>query len=257
MTEIFSSIGVIPFLIVCPLVFLAGLIDSIAGGGGLISLPSYMLAGLPTINAIATNKLGSSIGTVASTVRYVKNGYYDKGLAIPTVVAALTGAYFGAKLLLTVNSDIIKYPMIISLPIVAFIIFREKDLGSSVAGEISRKKQAVLVTLFSLILGAYCGFYGPGTGTFLLILYTKFAKMDIKAASGNVKLVNLSSNILSTYVFLTSGNALIPLGIVAGVFCIAGHYIGSGLVMKNGFKAVKPIIIVVLTLLMIKLITGY
>ena len=247
---------IIPFLIVCPLVFLAGLVDSMAGGGGLISLPAYLLAGLPPVNAIATNKLGSSIGTVASTARYIKNGYVDKVLAIPSVAAALTGAFFGAKLLLTVNSDILKYPMIIALPVVAFIILRDKDLENSGSCDINRRKQILIVTVISLLLGLYCGFYGPGTGTFLLILYTKAAKMDIRSASGNVKLVNLSSNIVSTVIFVASGQALIPLGIVAGVFCIAGHYLGSGLVMKKGFKAVKPIIITVLALLMIKLIFG-
>ena len=247
---------IIPFLIVCPLVFLAGLVDSMAGGGGLISLPAYLLAGLPPVNAIATNKLGSSIGTVASTARYIKNGYVDKVLAIPSVAAALTGAFFGAKLLLKVNSDILKYPMIIALPVVAFIILRDKDLENSSSCDINHRKQILIVTVISLLLGLYCGFYGPGTGTFLLILYTKAAKMDIRSASGNVKLVNLSSNIVSTVIFVASGQALIPLGIVAGVFCIAGHYLGSGLVMKKGFKAVKPIIITVLALLMIKLIFG-
>jgi len=256
MTELFSSTGMIPFLIVCPLVFLAGLVDSIAGGGGLISLPAYLIAGLPPVNAIATNKLGSSIGTVASTARYIKNGYVDKMLAVPSVSAALIGAFFGAELLLMVNSNILKYPMIIALPIIAFIIFKDKELENSASYHISRHKQIVLVTVISLFIGAYCGFYGPGTGTFLLILYTKLAKMDIKSASGNVKLVNLSSNILSTFVFLSSGNTFIPLGLTAGIFCIAGHYIGSGLVMKKGFKAVKPIIMIVLILLMIKLILG-
>lgn len=255
MTEFFPTNPILSFLIVCPLIFLAGLIDSIAGGGGLISLPAYLLTGLPPVNAIATNKLGSCIGTTASTTRYVKNGYVSWRLAVPSIICALVGAFFGSKLLLHIDSSVLKYPMIIILPIIAFIILKDKDLENA-HGEISSEKQLFIVVLSSLIIGAYDGFYGPGTGTFLLIIYTRLAKMDVKTASGNMKLVNLSSNICSTFVFLSSGATLIPLGLAAGVFCIAGHYIGSGIVMKKGFKAVKPIILAVLALLIIKMLLG-
>ena len=88
----------IPFLIICPLTFLAGLVDSIAGGGGLISLPAFLLAGLPPHNALATNKLSSSIGTTASTVRYCKHGYFDKRLTVPSILCALIGSTCGAHL---------------------------------------------------------------------------------------------------------------------------------------------------------------
>lgn len=252
----FFSVPITHFLIVCPLVFLAGLVDSIAGGGGLISLPAYLFTGLPAVNAISTNKLSSCIGTSASTARYLKNGYVDKFLAVPSVIMGLTGAFFGSKLLLHIDSGILKYPMIILLPIIAVIILKDKNLEGFASEYISRRRQLAVVSLFSLIIGAYDGFYGPGTGTFLLIVYTKLAKMDIKSASGNMKLVNLSSNLCSLMVFLFNGSAVIPLGLIASIFCIAGHYIGSGMVMKNGFKAVRPIILIVIALLIIKLITG-
>ena len=102
----------------------------------------------------------------------------------------------------------------------------------------------------------YDGFYGPGTGTFLLILYTGVAKLPVAKASGTMKLANLSSNIMALVVFLFSGKIVIYLGLAASVFSIAGHYVGSGMVMKNGNKIVRPIILIVLVLLFIKIITG-
>lgn len=106
----------------------------------------------------------------------------------------------------------------------------------------------------SLAVGCYDGFYGPGTGTFLLLLYTGAAKMDVRRASGNMKLANLSSNVTALVVFLFSGKIIFPLGLAASVFSIAGHYIGAGMVMKNGSRIVKPLILVVMALLFIKII---
>ena len=96
-------------LIICPLVFLAGFVDAIAGGGGLISLPAYLLAGLPPHQAIATNKMRSTIGTCASTARYLKNGYVDWKLGIPGIVMSLVGSHFGTKLQLMVPEKYLQY----------------------------------------------------------------------------------------------------------------------------------------------------
>ena len=103
-------------------------------------------------------------------------------------------------------------------------------------------------------MGAYDGFYGPGTGSFLILIYTGLAKMDIKKASGNTKLVNLASNIAAFVTYLINGKIILILGITAAVFGIAGNYIGSGLVIKNGQKVIRPIILIVLALLFIKVI---
>ena len=114
------------YLIVCPLVFLAGLVDSIAGGGGLISLPAFLLAGLPAHNAIATNKLSSAIGTTVSTARFAKNGYIKLKLALPCIVLSLTGSVTGANLSLLVSDTLLKKIMIVVLPIVALTVFLER-----------------------------------------------------------------------------------------------------------------------------------
>lgn len=244
------------FLIVCPLVFLAGLVDSIAGGGGLISLPAYLLAGVPMHNAIATNKLSSATGTAISTARLCKNKFVDWGVALPCISMALVGSFAGAHIALLSSDKILKWMLIPVLPIVAFYVMKKKNLDDNSNVEISRKKQWILCAVCSLAVGCYDGFYGPGTGTFLLILYTGVAKLPVAKASGTMKLANLSSNIMALVVFLFSGKIVIYLGLAASVFSIAGHYVGSGMVMKNGNKIVKPIILIVLVLLFIKIITG-
>ena len=243
------------FLIVCPLIFLAGLVDSIAGGGGLISLPAYLIAGLPPHFAIGTNKLSSAVGTTVSTVRYCKNKFVDWGVAIPSIVLALIGSAIGANIALLVDEKIMKYILIIILPFIAFYVFKGKTIKEDNAEKpITRKKVYVIACLASFFVGAYDGFYGPGTGSFLILIYTGLAKMDIKKAAGNTKLVNLASNVAALVTYLINGKIFFIRGITAAVFSIAGHYIGSGLVIKNGHKVIRPIILIVLALLFIKVI---
>lgn len=243
--------------IICPLVFLAGFVDAIAGGGGLISLPAYLLAGLPPHQAIATNKMSSAIGTTASTVRYLKNGYVDWQAALPCMVMAILGANLGARLILLVPQQYIRYLLLITLPAVAFVVLRRKPSPTEDTRQsaIPRSRQLVLAAALSLVIGVYDGLYGPGTGTFLLMLYTGLCKMTLARASGTVKLVNLSSNITSFILFLMKGQVLVVLGLISGGFCLLGHVVGSGMMMKNGSKIVRPVIIAVLVLLFIKVIS--
>lgn len=241
------------FLIVCPMVFLASFVDAIAGGGGLISLPAYLLAGLPMHSAVATNKLSSSTGTVISTYRLCKNKYVDWILVIPCIIMAVIGSSIGANISLLVSEKILKIILIPVVLIVAFYVMKKKDLDKHDVAAIARKRQMILCSISAFVVGIYDGFYGPGTGTFLLLLFTGLAKMDLRTASGNMKVTNLSSNVAALMVFLFSDIIILPLGIAASVFSIAGHYVGSGMVMKNGNKIVRPIILVVIILLFIKL----
>lgn len=248
------ELTILTFIIVCPLVFLASFVDAVAGGGGLIALPAYLLAGVPMHNAIATNKLSSSAGTVFSTVRLCRNKFVDWGLALPCISMALLGSYIGANLALRASDTLLRWMLIPVLPVVSFYVLKKKEIGDNRGIKIGRKKQWLICALSSLAVGCYDGFYGPGTGTFLLLLYTGAAKMDVRRASGNMKLANLSSNVTALVVFLFSGNIIFPLGLAASAFSIAGHYIGAGMVMKNGSRIVRPLILVVITLLFIKII---
>ncbi len=242
-------------LIVAAGVFLASFTDAIAGGGGIISVPTYLLAGLPAHFALGTNKLSAGLGSIASTGRFIKNGFVDWKLGIPSIVLALVGAHFGTSLQLMIEEKYLQYLLLIVLPVVAFVVLRQRELPET-KGEIEPKKQMLIVCAASLVIGAYDGFYGPGTGTFLLLIFCNFAKMDVRTAAGNVKLVNLASNIGALVTSLANGKVFIALGLIGTVTSFLGHYIGSGLAIKNGSKIVKPTVVVVLVLLAIKVIQG-
>lgn len=249
------------YLIVCPLVFLAGFVDAIAGGGGLISLPAYIIAGVPAHLALGTNKMSSAMGTSISTGRYLKNGYL-KGrmlirLAVLASAASLAGSFIGAGLSLRASESLLEKMMIVVLPVVAFYVLKNKTLGEEKqAASVSDRRMALIAVLAAFLIGGYDGFYGPGTGTLLLLVLTGAVRMDLKKASGLTKVINLSSNIAALAAFVVNGTVLYPLGIAAGIFCIAGHYIGSGMVVHNGRRIVRPVILLVLSILFTKIISG-
>lgn len=242
------------FLIVCPMVFLAGFVDAIGGGGGLISLPAYYLAGVPIHHALATNKMSSASGTIISTIRICKNTVIRWKLAIPAICLALLGSHIGTRLTMMTDERILKHVLIVVLPVVAFFVLRKNSLVSEKKERLSKRREAVITWSGAFVIGTYDGFYGPGTGTFMLIVLLGFARMTSMEAAAYTKLVNLSSNLASLATFLLGGQVVILLGLAAAVFSIAGHYVGSGLVLKNGTKIIRPIILVVLALLFIKII---
>lgn len=246
--------GITPFLIVCPLVFLGGFLDAIAGGGGLVTLPAYLLAGVPIHNALATNKLSSIVGTLTSTIRFWKNNCIDAPLVLPSVATALAGAMFGSRLALMVGGEYLSRLLIFVLPAAALVVLRQKHFGTAPA-PISRGKAGCVAAAVSLAVGVYDGFYGPGAGTFFLLLYISLARMDARSANGNSKFVNLASNLGALATFVASGKIYIALGLAAAVFSVLGHYVGSGLALKRGAAVIRPVIIVVLVLLFIRVAT--
>ena len=235
-------------------VFLASFVDGVAGGGGIISVPTYFLAGLPAHLALGTNKLSSGIGTAVSTARFIRGGYVDWKLAVPSVALALYGAHLGTRLQLMLDETYLKWLLLIVLPIVAFVVLRQKNLPET-RGEMDERRRAAIVLGASFVVGAYDGFYGPGTGTFLILIYCQLGKLDLRTASGNVKLVNLASNIGALATSLAHGKVFIVLGLIGAVASVAGHYIGSGLAIKNGSRIVRPVILFVLAALAVKVIT--
>lgn len=235
-------------------VFLASFVDGVAGGGGIISVPTYFLAGLPAHLALGTNKLSSGIGTVVSTLRFIRGGFVNWRLAIPSVVLALYGAHLGTRLQLALDERYLKWLLLLVLPLVAFVVLRQKKLPEE-PGEIAPRRQTAIVLASSLVIGAYDGFYGPGTGTFLILIYCGMAKMDLRTASGNVKLVNLASNVGALATSLMHGKVFIVLGLIGALASVGGHYLGSGLAIKDGSKIVRPVILIVLVLLAVKVIS--
>ncbi len=242
-------------IIVCLFVFLAGLIDSIAGGGGLISLPAYIASGLPVHMALGCNKFSSAFGTIISSIRFWKNKKVHIKTAVISIVAALIGSASGAKAVLYVDDYIFKIILILAIPIVAIFVFLKKDFGSQ--NEVDSLKQGRVMILSAIIglgIGFYDGFLGPGTGTFLIFSYTILLRFDLVTASGNAKLVNLSSNLGALVIFLINGQVYFALAIPAAFFGVAGNFIGSGLALRQGGKIIKPVFLIALLLLILNLI---
>lgn len=246
------------FLIVCPLLFLAGLIDAIGGGGGLVSLPAYLIAGLPPHAAVATNKMSSTCGTALATIRFIRNKLVNFKLAIPSVIFAILGSSIGAHISMMVDEKVMLYVLIVILPLSAYLVLNKKlfnDNGSDIV-KLDRRTY-ITASVAAFVIGCYDGFYGPGTGTFLIIAFTIFAKLSIKMANGQAKVINLTTNITSLIIFLLNGQVVILLGLAAAACNMVGGYIGAGLVMTNGSKIVRPSIIFVLFLLALKVLGVY
>ena len=243
------------FLIVCPMLFLAGLVDAIGGGGGLISLPAYLLAGLPAHQAIATNKLSSTCGTALATVRFIRMGLVNWRLALPTLVCGILGSSIGANASMAVDEKLMERILFFVLPVKAFIVLNPRIFRDNDAKDILLNSRTWITALLSsLVIGLYDGFYGPGTGTFLIIAFTVLAGMNMRSANAHAKVINLTTNITSLAIFLVNGQALIPLGIAAAACNMAGNYLGAGLALSRGSRITRPVIILVLALLFLKVL---
>ncbi len=242
------------FLIVCPLVFMAGLVDAVAGGGGLISLPAYLIAGLPPHYAIATNKLSSCMGTAAATWKFARNSFIPWKLALFCVPCGLLASALGARLALWLDEGIFTYVLLIILPLTALYVLRCKKLAVD-REPLGKRRTWGIAMVVSLGIGVYDGFYGPGTGTFLILLLTTMAHLSLAQANGLTKAINLTTNVAALVVMIYYGKVVLLLGGVAACFSIAGNYVGAVLFAKGGGKIAKPMILIVLTIFMVKIIT--
>lgn len=241
-------------LIICPFMFIAGYVDAIAGGGGLITIPAYLLAGVPIHQAIATNNLGSGLGMSATVWRFAILGYFKGTLCTIAVIFGLIGTVCGAYLSLLTPDRLLLYILLFILPFVGIYVFKNKDLTKNDDHPLPKRKTYILLGITSLVIGAYNGFYGPGSGTFLLLLFTGLVHLPLMQAAGAAKIANYSMNIGAIIVFLINGKVLILLGLIAGVFSFLGNYFGSKYFAQKGSKAARPIILVVVCLFMVKLV---
>ncbi|MFN3411825.1 MAG: sulfite exporter TauE/SafE family protein [Exilispira sp.] len=277
------------------IIFFAGVVDSIAGGGGILTIPAYLFLGLPGHNVLGTNKFSSSIGTLFATFRFAKSNKIDWTIAIFSVIFALIGSTIGSRLVLLIPVNFIKILLLILIPIITILIlispkiklrknradlvdnpsdkteyyfekkFEEKiETKNNINIEVNVKKEKnkikqkyifYLIACFaSLIIGMYDGFFGPGTGTFFILVYTYFLGMDMTIASGNAKVVNLSSNIAALVTFLIYKKVLLPLGIICAFFSVSGNLVGSTMAIKKGSKVIRPAFILALLLLFSKVV---
>ncbi|MCL2873950.1 MAG: TSUP family transporter [Defluviitaleaceae bacterium] len=241
-----------------PLIFLAGFIDSIAGGGGTIGIPAYMLTGMPVHFALGTNKFSMTIGTAVAAGRFIKNKAVDFQTVAVSVIFALIGSALGALIALSISDRSIRLALIIILPCVAvFLAFRKGKVYEGDPESLSLRKKIVLATLVGSFMGIFDGLIGPGTGTFGIIAYNAFMKYDFRTASGNAKVVNLASNFGAFATFALHGNVIFILGIPAALCCIAGNYVGSGFALRKGAKLIRPMLFVVLGILLFRIVYDF
>ena len=240
------------YLIVLPLCFVAALVDAIGGGGGLISLPAYTLAGLDYGMASGCNKLSACSGTLMATFRFFKGGKILWKPAVAAVLGTLPGAWLGTRLSMLLSDRFMHIFMICAIPVVGVLVVLEKDAPHA---QRPMNRGALLMCFGAgLLMGAYDGFFGPGMGTFLILLLTSLTGMDMVQASATAKPINLASNLSSLITRLAAGQVIFALAVPAMAFSMAGGWVGSKLAMKRGAKFIRFVMLGVLGLLVITLI---
>ncbi len=243
------------WVIVCPLVFLGGLIDAIAGGGGLVTLPAYLIAGLSPHAAAATNKCGNVFGTGFATIRFIRRGHIHRNVAVVSALTALVGAYLGAKINMVVPAETLYCIMLGAVPLLAAFLLLKRDFGAqSQVEKFSPRVLLVVGGMVGFVMGIYDGFFGPGAGTFLMVAFTAICGFDLLTASGNTKVVNTASNTASLITFALAGEVVWAVGLPAAACNMVGSYIGANLALKKGAKVIRPMFLVVLALLVGKLV---
>ena len=239
-------------LLLCLAYFSAGFIDSIAGGGGLISVPALLIASVPPELAIPTNKMASTSGTAASLITYAQKGYVIWKLLIAGLPMAILGGVIGSKLMLLTDSKTLTNIIMLILPLVIIAVLIPKK-SNPCATELTPKALYIYNPIICLLIGIYEGFFGPGTGTFYILALSFFLKLNFLNASASAKLFNLSAGLSALAIFLWHGNVIIWLGFPLAVANIAGNITGTKLAIKIGAPLIKKILLVSVSLLMISL----
>jgi uncharacterized membrane protein YfcA len=234
--------------------FMAAFIDSIVGGGGLISVPALMWTGLPPISVLATNKGAAIFSSVTSFVTFLKSGKMDTWLIKRLFPLALLGSGAGVFTVRLIPPDILRPLVTVMLFLVLIYTLFKKDWGSESSYHGLSRRMLVLAGIASFSLGFYDGFFGPGAGTFYIMALSAVLGLGLTEASADSKVMNMASNIGALVTFLFGGVVLWKLAL-PGIACtMAGNYVGSSLAIKNGSKFVRPVMAAMIVLLFIKTI---
>lgn len=235
--------------------FFAGIMDAVSGGGGLLTLPTFILVGFPTHFIAGTNQCSCLLGSLTALYRYVKSGKIYWFTAIISAITAVIGSVFGAKLNLIIPERYLQIIMLVLLPVVALVILMNKEFGEENRMDTLSKNQLIIrAVLIGLVLGAYTGFYGAGGGTFILLSFALFTRLDLITASGNTKVCSTAATLTASLTYALSGAIVWPVVVCAMVFNIAGNYIGANLALRKGAKIIRPMFMLVLVLLFARLI---
>jgi uncharacterized membrane protein YfcA len=239
--------------LLCFAALVAGGVDAIAGGGGLITLPMLLATGLPPHVALGTNKGQSVFGAFSALVRFSRARLVSGKLALVTFPLGLLGAFAGTRLVLWVKPEVLK-PLVLVLlvAVAAFLAFRKgPPPGDRPEPPLSR--QQALGGVVALIIGAYDGFFGPGTGTFLIVAFSTLLGHGLMRASADAKVVNFASNIAAVVLFWWNGVVLWKVALPMAVAQFTGAWIGAHLTVKGGDKLVRKVVLVVVAALVLKL----
>ena len=231
---------------------LAGFVDSIAGGGGIIAVPVLMASGMPPHVALATNKLQGSFGSFTASLNYTKKGLVKPKEVWQGVLFTFIGASIGTMSILVMDASLLS--RIIPLLLIAIFIY---TIFAPKVGESDRHhvlKPTIFYLIFGVSLGFYDGFFGPGTGAFWTIAIVTLLGLNLKSATAQTKIMNFTSNVVSLGVFILGGKILWTVGILMGVGQILGAYLGSNLVVKKEVKFIRTFFLTIVAITIIKLV---
>ncbi|WP_343213156.1 TSUP family transporter [Fusibacter paucivorans] len=242
-------------VIICIAGFFAALVDSMVGGGGLISLPALIATGIPTHLALGTNKLASSTGALNSAYHYFKSGNLNKKILMTLLPFSFIGSVIGVNAVLSVNPDFLKVLIIFLVAIIGIYTLMNKNLGLEDYYVEPSNKQLWKGRGFAGLIGFYDGFFGPGTGSFLIFTLIHLFGFDFKKAAANAKVLNLASNLAAILLFLMNRQVAFKYGIPMAIAMMFGARVGTHLAVTRGSKFIKPIFVIVSFTLIAKM--GY
>lgn len=233
----------------------AGFVDSIVGGGGLIQLPALFTAfpGTTPATLFGTNKLASIVGTTSAAIQYSRRVAIPWGVAGPGALAALVGSWYGAKAVAYLDPAILRPLILVLLVLVATYTFLRKELGAVSNEPEHGKRSATLAVAIGGGIGFYDGFFGPGTGSFLIFLFIRFLGMDFLRASVSAKILNVATNLAAIGFFVGNVELMWKLAAVMAVCNLTGSIIGSRMALKHGTGFVRKMFLGVVLVLIARL----
>jgi uncharacterized protein len=251
----FGGVSAVALLALCAASLLAGLVDAIVGGGGLVQLSALLvvLPGGAAIYSVATNKLASVVGTASAAVTFARRVPLDRRHAIPMAAAAFAGAVGGAFLAAQLPSGVLTVVVLVALVAVGLYTWRRPELGTVHAPRFARRTQGVVMAAGGAAIGFYDGLAGPGTGSFLVFLLVGLVGFAFLQASATAKVVNTATNLGALALFLPTGVVLLGLGAVLAVANLTGAVLGARVAVKRGSGFVRRVFLVVVAVLVLTL----
>jgi uncharacterized membrane protein YfcA len=252
--NIFTDYGTVVIISLVMLSFVAGFIDAVVGGGGLIQIPALLISlpktPLPTI--FGTNKIAALAGTSISAIQYSKRIKFNYKLLITISICAGLASFLGAKVVSFINVNTLKPIILVVLILIAIYTFLKKDLGAVQTKNLSFDKQLIYGSLIGIMVGFYDGFFGPGTGSFFVLGFVVILGFEFVQASAYSKVINCMTNISALLVFIKQGNYILELAIIMSVCNITGNVIGTRLALKKGNTFVRTIFLLIVTLMIFR-----